>query len=380
MSTLIAKRAKHRVPLKIGHWELAFLLTTMAAGQESTVFNSIMTPIVGRDIWLSVLLGMGLGALAVVIWSALMARFPREGIETIAAQLLGPLRWPFLVAFVVLMTVYAAIAGRTFTSLSAIIFPTTPPPMFVVPLFALAVYGGILGIQVVARVNQLLLFYVDVPAGMILSMLLMGQQRMQRILPILAHGWVPVVSGGLMMMGLYSQLAMVLIFAPATVSLQKLKGALLAAVGMIGLMAMGHNVGPVLQFGALAKQLAWPSFAQLRLIQVGRDIQRLDVFAVVLWVHGYWILVVMNLKASSLLLKRLFHFDQDHWILAGLAIAAYGLSTVVAATQDVLFREVQLLNQWIFPSLGLGFPLLLLGLAAIRGSRRKHQSARADNI
>ncbi|NMP23195.1 GerAB/ArcD/ProY family transporter [Sulfobacillus harzensis] len=344
-------------------------MATLGAGQESTVFNTIVTGIAGRDVWLCVVLGIGVGLLAMGLWIVLMRQFPGQGIDTMAEATLGPLRWPFLLAIVAVLTGYAALSGRAFTSLSAMIFPTTPPPFFVTPLVGLAVLAGFLGLQPTARVNQILLLYVDIPAGILLSLLLTGQQRMTRLLPLLAHGWGPVLSGSLIMVGLFSQLSMVLILAPNTTDLKRLKPALLTCVAMVGAMALGHNTGPILQFGDLAKEMSWPDFAQLRLIQVGRDIQRLDVFAVVLWVHGYWILLTLNLKSSALLLKRLFRQPSDRWFLVALGAAAWLGAPLSAASQPVLLREVQAVNQWLFPSLGIGFPLMVLGLARLMGKR-----------
>lgn len=352
---------------RVGPWQLAFLLATMGAGQESTVFNSIVTPIVGRDVWISVLIGTGVGLLAMLLWLTLIRRFSGAGIDAMAKAVLGPLRWPFLLGSVLLMTGYAAISGRAFTSLSGLIFPTTPPPFFVSPILGLAVFSGILGLQPTARVNQLLLFYVDIPAGILLSMLLTGQQRVQRIFPVLAHGWGPVLDGALMMVGLFAQMAMVLVLAPNTTDLKRVKPAFLTGVAMVGFMAFGHNLGPIMQFGNLAKEFSWPDFAQLGLIQVGRDIQRLDVFAVVLWVHGYWILLTMNLKAGAIMLKRLFHRQSDTWFLVGLGALAWGGSQVFAATQTVMMTEIQAFNQILYPLAGIGFPLIVWLLALLLG-------------
>lgn len=352
---------------RVGPWQLAFLLATMGAGQESTVFNGIVTPMVGRDVWISVLIGTGVGLLAMWLWLTLIRRFSGAGIDAMAKAVLGPLRWPFLLGSVLLMTGYAAISSRAFTALSGLLFPTTPPPFFVSPILGLAVFSGILGLQPTARVNQLLLFYVDIPAGILLSMLLTGQQRVQRIFPVLAHGWGPVLDGALMMVGLFAQMAMVLVLAPNTTDLRRVKPAFLTGVAMVGFMAFGHNLGPILQFGNLAKEFAWPDFAQLGLIQVGRDIQRLDVFAVVLWVHGYWILLTMNLKAGAIMLKRLFHRQSDTWFLVGLGALAWVGSQVFAATQTVMMKEIQAFNQILYPLAGIGFPLIVWLLALLLG-------------
>lgn len=354
----------------VGPWQLAFLMVTLAGGQESTVFNSVVTPIAGRDVWMCVVLGTGVGLVAMLMWLKLMSRFPGDGIDRISERVMGPLRWPFLLGIVILLTGYTALSARAFTSLSGVIFPTTPPPMLVSPLVALAVLSGLMGLQPTARVNQLLLWYVDIPAGILLSFLLTGQQRLARLLPLLAHGWAPVLSGGLLMTGLFSQLAIVTIFAPNTTDLRRLKPALLTGVAIVGCMALGHNMGPIMQFGDLAKQYAWPDFSQLRLIQVGRDIQRLDVFAVVLWVHGYWILMTLNLKAGASLLKRLFGQTSDRWFLIGLGVVAWAGSQLVAATQTVLLKEIQGVNQLLFPLMGIGFPLLLLILSLLFGKHR----------
>ncbi len=355
---------------RVGPWQLAFLLATLGAGQESTVFNTIVTAITGRDVWLSVIIGTGVGLLSMALWITLIRRFSGAGIDSMAKTVLGLLSWPFLFAIVILLTTYAGISARAFTSLSGIIFPTTPPPFFVTPLLGLAVFSGIVGLQPTARVNQLLLFYVDIPAGLLLSVLLTGQQRVQRILPMLAHGLGPVLQGALMMVGLFAQMAIVLVLAPNTTDLKRIKTAFLTGVAMVGFMALGHNLGPILQFGDLAKEFAWPDFAQLRLIQVGRDIQRLDVFAVILWVHGYWILLTMNLKAGALILQRLFHRPSDTWFLVGLALLAWVGSQVMAATQTVMLKEIQGFNQILFPLAGIGFPLILWLLALILGKSR----------
>lgn len=125
-------------------------------------------------------------------------------------------------------------------------------------------------------------------------------------------------------------------------------------------MSLGHNLGPILQFGHFAQKLSWPDFSQLRLIQVGRNIQRMDVFAIILWVHGYWILLTLNMKGTTMLMRRSFGLQSDTPIIGTVAATVFMGGFLVAVNQNVMFRETQWGKSICLSGAGRGFSVAAL--------------------
>lgn len=361
---------------RITPWQVTLLLVTIGAGEESTVVNRLLTPLAGRDLWISVLLAVPATLAGVAGVLALARRFPGQDLATILRRLLGPAAYPLGVAYVLLFLASAAQAGSEFAALSHIVYPATPTPAFLAPLFLAALYGMLLGIEVMGRVNTAFLLLVDIPLGLLLAAVFVGQQHLGYVLPILANGLRPVLSGAQLVLGTWGQFVLLLVYLPLTGRPEAAGSAAQWGALMLAVMALGHNLGPVLVFGEAVTRFTWPTLMEVRVVEVGRLIQRLDVVAIWLWVHSYWLQIAIFVDAAALTLAGLFRLRSHRPLLVPLAAFSFGLALLVP-DQAASMRIRWILNAWAFLAAGFVLPPLLLAWDAVRASvAARHARAR----
>lgn len=165
---------------RVSAWQLALLLVTVSAIEDSTTIDHWLARRVGEDLWLSILLAVPFAVIGVWVLFALADRHPQEDLAGILARLTGPLAWPLVVLYAGLFLADATVTLRAFGSLSRLLglMEMTPFVAFDVGLGIAAVYGAWLGIEVVARVNAFALLFVDIPIGVLLAFFSVNHQKL----------------------------------------------------------------------------------------------------------------------------------------------------------------------------------------------------------
>lgn len=370
MSRRFPERVETTVSGRLTPWQLGLLLVTLGAAEGSTEVNRLISPIARQDVWLSILVAIPVGLIAVWLLTGLAARYPGHDLGAILRRLLGPFAYPLGVAFMLLFMVDAAESAATFTSLSSGIFPTTPPSAFLVPLVGVAVYGCFLGVEVIARVNSAVLLFADIPLGILLAVVFAPQQKLVRVLPVLANGWWPVLIGSQLVLGVWGMFVVVLNFLPLTDSEAKSRTCCLWAVIIVAVMEVGHNLGPILIFGPATAQMTWPSWTEVRVAEIGQFVERLDIVAIFLYVHGFWLELSAFIYASAQTASSLFGLRSHKVLLLPLGLAIF-LGALAIPTQDVSEALRWNLTARAFVGLGLIVPALLLGWAYLREGRAR---------
>jgi spore germination protein KB len=353
---------------RVSPWQVALLLVTAVAIQDSTSINRLLTPLAGRDLWISILLAVPPGFAGVLVLLALAGRHRGRDLAALLRDLLGPLAYPVALAYAALFLAAAAESGAEFTALSHLVFISTPPSAFEAPLVLAAAYASYLGVEVLARVNSLLLLGVSVPLGVILLFLFAGQEHLVYLLPVLARGLPRVLAGARLVLGTLGEFVLLLVLLPLTERPRAAARASLWALAIACATALGHNLGPLLVFGDAARRFTWPLFEQVDAIDVGRFLERLDVVAIWLWVHGIWLEVALFLHAAALTLANLFGL-RSHRPLVGPLAALIFAGALAVPNQAVSMRLRWDLDAVAFPLAGFGVPLLLLVWSAVRGRR-----------
>lgn len=371
--------ADRSVRERLGPWPIVLLLTTIGAIQDSTVLDHFWAYAAGHDLWIAILLGTGIAALGVLGLLALSARFPGLEWTDVLRRTLGPLAGPMVCAYAALFFVDAALAGREFELMSGLVgnAGVIPPVIFLTGLFTVSLYGGYLGIEVVSRVNAFLLIFVDIPLGILLMIVSADRMSLGRVLPVAYGDWHGIWVSTLLEVGQLGSFVLLMVLTPRSRERGRaLSRASLLALGLIAVMALGHSMGPALSFGEAQARLFWPTYSELRTVDVARFLTNLDVVGVVLLVHGFWLESTVSLWAAATLLGRLFGVRDTRRLLLPLTLGAWAFALwgITGDVQDLRWRYT--LDSVVQPILGFGVPLLLLAGTRVRSKRRRRSRRR----
>jgi spore germination protein KB len=354
---------------RLGGWQVLWLVVAVGATEDSTVLNRLLTPLAGRDLWISILLAAPFALLGVAAILAAGRSVAPQGLGALCRQLPPAIGYPLGLAYAALFLAQATVSAAEFTGVSHQVFHATPPSAFLLPLIAVALYGCMLGLEVIARVNAALLLLVDVPLGIALALIALHQEKLTRLLPVLASGWGPPLQGAWLVFGFFGQFSILLALWPALP--RELPRAFpLWSVASVTFMALGHNLGPLLTFGQAATIFTYPEYQQVRVLQAGRFLERLDVVAVWLWVHGFWIEVALFLYAATAMVTDMVSVRRPLRLAVTFAVAVYLAALLGVPDQSVSEALRRELDTVAFPLLGFGVPLLMLlnrGLGRRRG-------------
>lgn len=359
---------------QISAWQLVLLLATVGTTAESTGLNSMLSPLLGPDVWLAFLLALPFAAGEIWILGVLSQRHPGKNLFELLESSLGFWGTLLIAAYVLLFGLQTVVSAQEFALLSKLIFTFTPSWVLLAPMFALTLYGNLLGLEVVARINALLFAVVDLPLGILLAILFAPQQRLARLMPVFVaqptHLWL----GTALVVGMFATFVAMPILLPHVKQLRLAARLTLWLVLIVTFTALGHNLGPFLVFGRAAEDMTWPVYTQVTVLQVGRVLERVDVLAIILWVHGFWITLSLFTRLSTIGLAKILRLPEARTVLAPLTSFLYVLSAFVLPNANAVIALNA--DAYLYGFLPLGF--VLPGILLLFPRRHGLQSNRTQ--
>lgn len=262
---------------------IAIILPTAILVLPSRVADSAM-----QDAWLSfvVALGFGLGIAYLAARTAL--RFPGETVIQFAPRLVGPVLGKIVgLVFIGYFFFITMIVQREFAELmTELFYVRTPEFVFVGLLTLLAVYVVYKGLEVLARVNDVLILLLLV--SILFFLIVVGKDmRMEELLPVLERGMGPVLLGALTPAAWFGETVVMMMLVPFLKHKTGAVKANLAAVSIVFGALFIIMIGTLGIMGAReAASFHFASFAVVRRIEfTGIEFfQRQDALFMTLWV------------------------------------------------------------------------------------------------
>lgn len=339
----------------------------------------ILTLVIGQsrqDCWLAAIAGMLLGLVGVAGVAKLSQRFPGQSfIEILRSRF----SWPgkaLAALYLIYYWIMAVLAVRFFAESYKLIMVETPLVAFAFVILLLAAYVVYLGLETMARMNQIMLPILVVVA-MLVSFLTMRSKDYTNLLPVLGNGLGPVGAGALSVMGWFGEFAIMGMILPYAQQPKKiLKASILSAVITL-IFFLGPVTGPVAMFGPIeAARMTFPTFSEVRYIKVSVVLNRFDAIAILFWTVGLLFRISTFYYGLCLGTAQAFkHRGYRHLVVPfGWLI---GIGAVLFAKNHAEIK--QFLHHTYVPLnilMGSAIPLALLGWSALFGKKRAAQSER----
>jgi spore germination protein KB len=327
-----------------------------------------------QDAWLSMLVASGIGAAITFLFVRLSLLHPKQTLTQFSQNLLG--KWigriivlPYLLAW------YLASAGllRSFVDFFHLILVTrTPQWIIMLLLLGLTIYitysAGITGIGRYCELMGPIIIFV-----LLLSFVLnIGNMDFHHLLPVyFDSGWLNIVKGSLAPAFYFAGPFALLVLISFMPNPQKALSKSMLGVAVSAIMVFTATLMVLLIFGpALSAKLRFSYFMYVRTIDIFNFIQNVDIVIMFVWIFG--------VSAELSLYFFIFSYETAHWLnvknwkqIIWFSAPAIFILAVSIPNENVFTLMDEFWNSVIYPVCGIGIPLLLWLLSAIKKKYRK---------
>jgi len=350
------------------------LLFVIVGSQVATAMLSLPRVVAveaQQHAWLAVIMGTVVPLTSIFLTVALYNRFQDPDFVNVSHRLFGKILGSVLVLiFVIYIVLFQGIVIRLFAEITCVfMLPTTPIwAVSLVSTFSV-VFAVCKGGKVIGRINEfffyllvvdLLIIFVPVNQGTYLNLLPLGEIDLNGL-----------IKGSLKTAYAYAGAEILFITYAVVQQRREILKAALIGQGITVSIYLLVVVVCLMVFGTGLKFITWPLLTVLKLPYV-YALGRLEIIFLLLWV-GLGLRPAMNLgMAACYTAVRNFNLDFNRWykwVVLGMGTALY----VLSLQADNLLQVFTWADYagYAFLAVSLGYPLLYLLAALLRGEKSK---------
>lgn len=362
--------------VRISLLQAVLLVITTVTSTGHLLFVRIVAHYAGRDGWLSLLVALGLWGAGLLLTLRLLARHPGRSLVEISRARLGPIAgW---IAGLVLVGYFAlvnAVVLRSFADFMRLTMPQTPLIVMILVMLALAAGTSRLGVEALARANEVVLPLLIV-TGMLVSIMVSKDKQARYLLPILEQGWEPVFAGALALTGLFAEAVVLGMLASAVQLPERSTGRAMWVVVVLGVMFLGPITGPTAVFGiANVRAMFYPTWEEVKIVQVAEFTAHLDVMGILLWTLGTFVKTSVLLWCTATGVASLGGVRAARPLVLPVAAITAALAMLLGGSTvemlDFLTKTYPLLSI----AVGIGLPTVLLAADKVLSHTRPDSGA-----
>ncbi|NPV91169.1 MAG: endospore germination permease [Firmicutes bacterium] len=307
---------------KISERQLAFLITPIILSTVIFFLPQALAETVRQDAWISSLIATVFGVMAALLAVALGRRFPGltliEYLPLILGKPLGRIVGVVYALFSIQLGAYLIREFGMFLSVS--VMPETPVAVFMVTVMVVIFYAIRSGIEVIARVNEIIL---PVMIIILLAVFLLPYNLMdfRRLLPVGEHSPGTLLATSLVEAAISGHVFIAAMLLPALSGTRHIARSLVLSVVIAGiLMAVAEITCTAVFGGAEVANMEFPLFSLARMINVAKIITRLEVLLVLTWVFGVFIKITVVTYTAVLASSQALGFKEFQFLLFPVAV------------------------------------------------------------
>ncbi|MFC4617110.1 endospore germination permease [Camelliibacillus cellulosilyticus] len=260
-----------------------------------------------QDGWIAAIVGTILGLIGILSLVKLSQAFP--GL-TLIEILFKHFSWPgkvMGVLYLIYFFIMVCLAGRLFVEAYKTVMERTPMWAFLAVILLLTAFIVYSGLETLGRLNQVMLPVLVIIAIVVVFLTMGGNKDYSNLLPIFGNGLKPVSFGSLSVMGWFGEFVIMGMVLPYVQRPKKLVKTGIGVAIVTLIFFLGPITGPVALFGAeQAAKMVFPTFSEVRYINIGAVINRFDTIAVLFWTVGLMIRISLFYYGLSLGIAQAF--------------------------------------------------------------------------
>lgn len=364
-------------PGKISERQLAFIITTVLITTVIFWMPQLGARAVEQDVWLTAFIATVWGILSALLIIALARRYPGLTLIEYLSLILGKPLGKILGAFYWFwfLSVGAVILFEFSLFLNITVMNRTPIAVSIVTVMILSFYAVRSGLEVWARVNEILLPIVVLA---LLSVLVLPFSSMDfsRLLPLADHPTGLLIATSINSASWRGEIILAGMFIPALACYRSTPRNLVISVIFIGFILAAVEMASVAVFGGvLTGQKEFPFFSLARMISIAEIFDRLEVLIVIAWVLGTFFKICAFLYCSTLSAAQVFGFKGFQFLL--LPVSLLMLAFAINFFKGVPELADFLTNVWpgyALLSFQLVLPFLIYLVALFRPGKQANKA------
>lgn len=354
---------------KISNRQLIILVILFTIGDSILVLPSAIAHEAKENAWISMLLGIGIGLIAVWIFTSVNRLNPQLTLVDANNQILGRvfgtvLSLLYVAYFLICASANVREIGDFMTTQT---MPETPLQAIHIIFLLVVVMGIRLGLETFARAGEIF-FPGFVVFFTLFIIFLLPQTHAENIQPVMAEGINPILRGSIQ--GSTFTIVELVIFLmimpyvnqPNKVLRSCLIGAFIGGIAMFLLILM-----TILVIGADATaNNIYPTYLLAKKISIGKFLERIEAILALMWFVTVFFKIVLFFYGFVLGISQIFKLKEYKVIVLPSALLLMVLSIII--TPNITFYMDVISKYWLFfdTTFNVVFPLLLLCVYALR--------------
>lgn len=352
---------------RISPLQLAIIMHPTVLATATLSLPSITMKTAGIDMWMTPVLSAMVGLLSVVVMYFLYIKYPDltfiQYTETILGVYAGKaLSGFFIVSFIftdgLVLREYGEFVIGNF-------LPETPMALVIFCMLAVCAYVLYEGIEVLARVSQIL-----VPSAVliifIMLVLMIPDLHPKEMFPILGDGPFPLLMGSLVPSSWFTQFFMLSFLYPFLNKKQHVLGWSFLSVGIVMITLLTINLTILLMFGSLTVQFNYAFLIAVRYISIADFLEHVEVLVMTIWIIGMFIKVSLVYYATVLGMAQCLGLSDYRPLIIPVGFLMLLLSYWVSPNFQELMHVLGTNIPFLALITQLGVPCMLLIAASFR--------------
>jgi len=324
----------------------------------------------GQDAWLSVLFALLVHVLTIPLYIALGKQIKEPSLGDYLTRLLGSIGGRSLAAVYVLMFPFFIYTLGMFDLtqfINTLVLPRTPTSATILLFTIVIVAGCYNGIKTIGRTSELLFPFL-IGLIIIIAASLSPDIEWKHLLPVMDHGFSPIVNASLPFIGHpYWEMSIFLFIVPYLKDRNKLGAILLHSAWISGAVFFVSMTITLLALGPrLSSHLIYPAYFVTRTISIGEFYERFEeIFTFAWYIMIYYRLSIL-LFVTVEGLSYAFSIPSKQRLLIPLALIGITLSKYAAPNVIVQLNGVHDLPFGYSGLFGVLLPAILLIIGKIK--------------
>lgn len=353
---------------RVSDLQMVFLLVTSVLLTALLFLPSIEAQRAHEDSWLTPGLAIVPGMFVGLVVSGLFNVFGPIGFIRQSETALGAIVGKIIGMFYVWFFVYIAVlVARQIAEFMVTLFmPQTPLMAFLITSLLTATYIARLGLEPICRITWFLPMFIFFIYLLILAA--SPEMDIQRIRPILANGLGPLLVSTVPASAFRGELILAAFLLPYMTKPENSGRSVHISNIILTVVLVSTGLATVAVLGGeFPGHVPFPFFSVVRLISIGRFLNRLDVVLMSLWLGGTFIKLAVYLYVASLSLAQVGNFSGYRPLVLPMAALIVGLSNLSFNTGIDLGKALAEL----FPRMAMWTEYAIPGLVLLVGWLRR---------
>lgn len=368
--------------VNISPWQFSVLTALFVVGSAVLFIPSILVGAAKQDGWISVLLGIGVGALLAWFYGSLNKIDSNKSYIELAISVLG--KWGGSIIAVLTFSFHIVLSSFLLFDigdflLTHILVGTPIEVIYYMFIFLAVIYATRLGIEPVARTAEIFVPWVFF-LFVLVSLFVLPESEGTNIFPIFEGGLLPIVNGAYKMIGFpYVEMLLLLMITPYVNDQKKVTSSFVTGVILGSLILFVLTLLCILVLGPnFSMRNEFPIYVLGKKISIGNFLERIEVLVAIIWFVSIFFKLTLVSYSFLIGLSQLLNIKEYRPLVFpfGILIIALTLLTIPSSVFLKGFSKYASTPYMIF----IGFILPLLVFIVAKMKKKKEHKANNGNI